>query len=134
MNQNDKSNLQSNAHLHDSFAHAFEGIISAIRTERNMKIHVCMAVLVTIFGFILDISKNEWIICIILFAFVMSMEVVNTSIEAVVDLICPEYNPLAKKAKDSAAGAVLICAIGSAIIGCIIFLPKLYVFILNYFG
>ena len=110
----------------NSFKYAFDGIKTALKTERNMKIHITIMILVIIAGIILKISKIEWIICIILFGFVISLELVNTAIENTVDLITMEKNPKAKIAKDVSAGAVLISAIGSAIIGLIIFLPKIY--------
>ena len=81
-------------------------------------------ILVIIFGIILKISKIEWIICITLFGLVISMELINTAVENTVDLITKEKNEQAKNAKDVAAGAVLVSAISSAIIGVIIFLPK----------
>ena len=108
-----------------SFVYAFNGIFVGIKEERNMKIHISIMILVIIFGIILKISKIEWIICIILFALVISLELVNTSIENTIDLITQERNPKAKIAKDTAAGAVLISAIVSAIIGLMIFIPKI---------
>ena len=81
-------------------------------------------VLVILLGCLLHISKAEWIVCLILFGMVMGLECVNTAVEAVVDLVTRERRPLAKKAKDAAAGAVLIAAIMAAIAGIIIFLPK----------
>lgn len=90
-----------------------------------MKIHLFAAAAVIIFGLILHISKTEWLVCLILFALVMGAELMNTAIEAVVDLVCPQKNDLAKLAKDASAGAVLVCAIFSAIAGGIIFVPKL---------
>ena len=107
-----------------SFKYAFEGILTGIKEEQNMKIHISIMILVIIFGIILKISKIEWIICIILFGLVISMELINTAIENVVDLITKEKNEQAKIAKDVAAGAVLVSAIASAIIGLIIFVPK----------
>ena len=77
----------------------------------------------------LKLSVTEWCICLTLFGLVMALELVNTSIEAVVDLVTEERKPLAKIAKDTAAGAVLIAAIMAAIIGCIIFVPKGLAFI-----
>lgn len=109
----------------NSFKYAFEGIFTVIRHERNFKIHCVMAALVVIGGIVLKISLSEWMDCLILFGLVMSLEMVNTAIEAVVDLVTDEYKPLAKKAKDVAAGAVLAAAIVSAIIGGIIFFPKI---------
>lgn len=76
-------------------------------------------------GVILKISAIEWCICMVLFGLVMALEHVNTAVEAVVDMVTEEYHPLAKVAKDTAAGAVLIAAIMAAIAGCIIFLPKI---------
>lgn len=107
-----------------SFKYAFEGIFTGIKKERNMKIHISIMILVIIFGILLKINKVEWIICITLFGLVISMELINTAIENVVDLITKEKNEQAKIAKDVAAGAVLVSAIASAIIGLIIFVPK----------
>ena len=94
-----------------------------------MTIHCGLSVLVVIAGIILKLSVMEWCICLTLFGLVMALELVNTSIEAVVDLVTEERKPLAKIAKDTAAGAVLIAAIMAAIIGCIIFVPKGLAFI-----
>ena len=82
-------------------------------------------VLVIISGFIFKISITEWIICIVLFGLVITVELINTAIETTVDIVMPEKNEKAKLAKDIAAGAVLVSAIASAIIGIIIFLPKI---------
>ena len=110
-----------------SFGHAFDGISAGLE-ERNMKIHCTMAVLVTFFGLILHISVTEWCICLGLFGLIMGLELVNTAIEALCDLVTQEYRPLAKRAKDTAAGAVLIASIMAAAAGLIIFIPRrLYV-------
>ena len=111
--------------LYQSFGYAFQGIFTCVREERNMKIHCVAAVFVVIAGVILKISAIEWCICLALFGLVMALEHVNTAVEAVVDMVTEEYHPLAKVAKDTAAGAVLIAAIMAAIAGCIIFLPKI---------
>ena len=105
-----------------SFQHAFEGIIQTIKKERNIKIHLSFMCAVILCGFYFRITKIEWMICLILFALVLSLELVNTAIEAVVDLASPDIHPLAKLSKDAAAGAVLISAIISAIIGLMIFI------------
>lgn len=112
--------------LYKSFGYAFEGIFACIREERNMKIHCFAMLLVIIAGIIFQISAMKWCICLILFALVMSLELVNTALEAVVDLVTEERKPLAKLAKDAAAGAVLAAAIFAVIIGCILFLPELW--------
>ena len=111
--------------LYRSFGYAFQGIFTCVRKERNMKIHCVAAVLVVIAGVILKISAIECCICMVLFGLVMALEHVNTAVEAVVDMVTEEYHPLAKVAKDTAAGAVLIAAIMAAIAGGIIFLPKI---------
>ena len=98
--------------------------MTCIKTERNMKIHCVFTALVVLAGIILGISATEWCICLTLFGLVMALELVNTSVEAVVDLVTEERKPLAKIAKDTAAGAVLIAAIMAAIAGGIIFVPK----------
>lgn len=109
-----------------SFGFAFEGIFNTFRSERNIKIHGAFMVAVVICGFIFRISLAEWFFCLVLFGLVTSLELVNTAIEAVVDLATKEQKPLAKKAKDAAAGAVLVSAIFAAIIGLFIFVPKLF--------
>lgn len=108
-----------------SFKYAIEGIITAIKSERNLRIHIVAMLIVIVFGIILKISTTEWIICIILFGFVIALELVNTAIENTIDLITTEINPKAKIAKDVSASAVLVSAITSAIIGVIIFVPKM---------
>ena len=90
-----------------------------------MKIHIIIMILVIIFGIMLKINTTEWIICILLFGLVISMELMNTAIENTVNLITKEKNQQAKIAKDVAAGAVLASAIVSAIIGLMIFVPKI---------
>ena len=107
------------------FGYAFEGIWTGIQKERNMKIHCLAVIAVTLAGTLFHITAAEWCICLLLFARVVSLELVNTAVEAVVDLVTEEKKPLAKIAKDTAAGAVLFSAIVSVIIGCIIFVPYL---------
>ncbi len=109
----------------NSFKYAIQGIISSFKTERNMKIHIFIMVLVIIAGIILKINKYEWIICVVCFAIVIGGELFNTAIETVVDMVMPYKNEKAKLAKDISAGAVLVFAIGAAICGLIIFVPKI---------
>ncbi|GED20300.1 hypothetical protein KGI01_20410 [Kurthia gibsonii] len=85
-------------------------------------------VVVIVAGFLTGISANEWTILLFVIAAVLSLEMTNSAIERVVDLVTDEFHPLAKRAKDLAAGAVLIAAIFSVIIGLIIFLPKWFEF------
>lgn len=107
------------------FKYAFSGILETIKKERNIKVHIFVMLLVIIAGLYFKISLIEWFICIILFSIVISGEIFNTAIENLVDLVCPEKNEKAKIIKDASAGGVLILAIGSAIIGLIIFVPKI---------
>lgn len=111
--------------IKNSFKYAIEGIFAAFKSERNMKIHIFAMLLVIVCGLVFQISGIEWAICLILFAGVIAMEIINTSIETIVDMVMPNYNSKAKIAKDTAAGAVLVWAVFSAIIGLIIFIPKI---------
>ena len=111
--------------LINSFYYAGRGIISGIKQERNFRIHISIMILVILAGFYFHISMFEWMICIILFGLVISLELVNTAIETTVDIAMPEKNEKAKIAKDVSAGAVLVVAIASAIIGLLIFIPKI---------
>ena len=120
-----------NKKLINSFKCAIQGIKQAVKTERNVKIHITIMILVIIAGIVLKINTQEWMICIILFGLVISLELVNSAIEATVDIAMPEINEKAKVAKDVAAGAVLVSAIASAIIGLIIFIPKVIAFCTN---
>jgi diacylglycerol kinase (ATP) len=104
-----------------SFNHAFEGIIYAARTERNMRIHLIAAVLVLIATMWLRLERAYVAIVVILVAVVLAMELMNTAIEAVVDLMTVAHHPLAKIAKDAAAGAVLVVSIGSIVVGYLVF-------------
>ena len=118
-----------NKRLTHSFKYAFEGIKQSYRGEQNLKIHTFVAILVIVFGFFLKISYFEWLICLVLIGLVLMAEFFNTAIEYVVDLASPKIHPLAKAAKDTASAGVLMMAIISAIIGGIIFIPKLIDFI-----
>ncbi len=111
--------------LLNSFKYAWAGIKQAYKGEQNLKIHTFIAILVIIFGFFLKISYLEWLVCLVLIGLVIMAEFFNTAIEYVVDLASPKIHPLAKAAKDTASAGVLMMAIISAIIGLIIFLPKL---------
>lgn len=107
-----------------SFKYAFTGIKTAFLKERNMKIHFVMAFLVILMGIYFKIKTWEWIALIIVISLVISCEMINTTIEELVNLLSPNIRVEAKNAKDIAAGAVLVFAISSLVIGLIIFLPK----------
>ena len=110
----------------NSFKYAIQGLLTSFKTERNMKIHICIMILVIIVGILFKINKYEWIICVICFAIVIGGELFNTAIETVVDMVMPYKNEKAKLAKDVSAGAVLVLAMGAAIVGFIIFMPKIF--------
>ena len=107
-----------------SFVYAAKGIKSVISSETNMKVHTGISVFVIIMGFAFHISTVEWLACILCIGLVFTVEIFNTSIETLVDLVSPQKHHLAGKTKDIAAGAVLVAAIMSVAVGIIIFLPK----------
>ena len=117
--------IRKNSQL-SSFRLAILGILTAIKQERNVKIHLVITILVIILGLLNDLSKQEWMFIAFCIGLVISLELINTAIERVVDLVTSEYHPLAKEAKDIAAGAVFIAALLSIVIGGIIFIPKIW--------
>ena len=116
--------LQNEKHK-NPFYYAIKGWGHALKTELNLKFDVLVAILTIVLGIVFKISITEWMICITLIGLVLSAELMNTAIETVVDMFTREKNELAGKAKDISAGAVLILAIASAIVGGIIFIPKI---------
>ena len=113
-----------------SFKYAFQGIKQSYKGEQNLKIHTFIAILVLVFAFFLKISFFEWVTVLVLIGLVLMAEFFNTAIEYTVDLASPKIHPLAKAAKDTASAGVLVIAIISAIIGLLIFVPK----IIEYLG
>lgn len=103
-----------------SFTYAFNGIVLSLK-QRNMIIHICCAILVIISGFVFKITQTEWLAILICIGVVLSLEIINTAIEHLVDLVEPNHNPKAGAVKDLAAGAVLVFSIISVIIGIMIF-------------
>lgn len=108
-----------------SFAYAFAGIRTLLRDEHNSRIHVFAMVCVVIAGFLLDISAMEWCVVALCCGGVLMAEALNSAVEALADLVSPEFHPLVKKAKDVGAAGVLMMAIAAATAGLIIYLPKL---------
>lgn len=106
-----------------SFKYAGEGIWSALRTEPNLKFHFIAAIIVFLLGEYFQISRFEWITLIIMIGVVLSLELTNTAIETVVNSFTEDIHPAAKKAKDVAAGAVLISALTAITVGVLVFLP-----------
>lgn len=108
-----------------SFGYSIDGLKYAYKYEQSMTIHFAMVIVVIVAGFLLKISVFEWLICFMLMGLVMATELINTSIEAVVDLTCPKIHPLAKIAKDTASAAVFVFSAVAFISGMIIFIPKI---------
>jgi len=106
-----------------SFSFAIKGVFSLFKGEPNARIHLVFACLVLALAYYFDVEKWEWVILIICITLVIAAEAFNTAIESLTDLASPDKHPLAKKTKDIAAAAVLICAISAAVIGLIIFVP-----------
>ncbi|MBM4762331.1 diacylglycerol kinase family protein [Bacillus sp. B15-48] len=124
MDSRDNNKFKRGSIIH-SFRFAFSGIVIAVKKERNLKIHIAIAGLVLFAGFLLEVSVTEWLIIFLCIGCMLTAEMLNSAVERVVDLRTKDYHPLAKEAKDIAAGAVLVFAITAAIIGVIIFGPKL---------
>lgn len=116
---------QGNSNFYESMGHALDGISYTTGHEKNFRIEIIFAIIVTIASFILKVSLIEWIVLILVIGMVLALEMVNTSIERCVDLVTKDYKELAKIAKDVSAGAVLVMSIFSAIIGILVFLPKI---------
>jgi diacylglycerol kinase len=108
-----------------SFGYAFAGIWHLVRTQRNAQIHLLVGACAVSLGAALGLERWEWLALVLVIAMVLAAEGMNTAVEAVVDLATSIRHPLAKAAKDVAAGTVLICAIAAVIVGCIVFLPHL---------
>ena len=110
--------------LASAFRCALQGILDTSH-ERNFHIELCFMVLCIILGFAFGISTTEWLVVVVCFGMVLGGECINSSIEAVVDLASPEFHELARKAKDAAAGGVLLFSVASFVIGLIIFVPRI---------
>ena len=106
-----------------SFKHAIDGIATAVRTGRNMCIIIACAAVVILLGFLCGLSGLEWAVILLCCGGMIFAELINTALESVVDMMTTEHLPLAKKAKDIAAGAVLVFAVFTVAIGLIVFIP-----------
>lgn len=108
-----------------SFKYAFDGLRVLLKDEHNMRIHFVLSIIAIVLGILLEITLTEWMFICLAIVMVISMEAVNSSIENLADFISPDRDERIKKVKDMSAFAVLFCAFGSLIIGCVIFLPKI---------
>jgi len=111
--------------LSKSFKFAFEGIVSEFKKGRNFRIQILMGTIAVIFGIILKITPPEWFSLILVISSVLILELVNTAVESIVDMISPEVQEKAKIAKDVSAGAVLVASIAACVVGAFLFLPRL---------
>ncbi|PJN53500.1 hypothetical protein PAEVO_02170 [Paenibacillus sp. GM2FR] len=107
--------------LYRAFGCAMRGILTAVQTERNMKIHIAAALIVFIAAALLQLDRVSWLFLVLAIALVFIAELVNTAVEAVIDLISPEEHVLARVAKDTAAGAALVAAVFAVVIGILVF-------------
>lgn len=111
--------------LTSAFKNASRGLAEAVRTERNLRIDAVFALVAIALGFALGLDAASWLAVVICIGMMFALETLNTAIEAVVDLASPGYHELARKAKDCAAGAALAGAIASAVVGIIVFAPRI---------
>ncbi len=103
-----------------SFQHAYQGIVSAVRTQRNLRFHFFAAIGVLVAALILGVSELELAVLVLTIVVVFVVEMLNTAMEFVVDLVTTEYHPLAKLAKDVSAGAVLVSSVGAVLVGLLV--------------
>ena len=112
-----------------SFVYAWTGIRSCFKSEPNFRIHLIAAIVVILFSLLFNISVIEWIVVGFCIAFVLTMEMINTAIEKLCDVVHKEQHPVIKRVKDIAGGAVLLSAVFSLITAGIIFLPKIIMYL-----
>jgi diacylglycerol kinase len=121
-----KRKAERTASLFESFYHAFRGFVIAFRTERNLRIHVTMAVVVATLAAVLRVDPSGWAMLTLAVGIVITAELVNTALERLVDIATNnEFHRVARDAKDTAAAAVLCSAIVAAIIGLLVFVPRI---------
>jgi diacylglycerol kinase (ATP) len=118
--------LKSLRHHHISFKHAFDGLIYAFSSQPNFRIHAFFSAVAVVGGIILNISSIEMLIIIFTILLGMTVEMINTSIESVTDLISKEWSLEAKIAKDVSAGMMLLIAMGAVLVSIYIFVPKIF--------
>lgn len=114
--------------LVNSFGYAGRGIVDALKDEPNLRIHFLIATLVVVLGFVFRLELIEWAVIIVCITLVITFELINTVLEEMVDLANPEISTAARKAKDISAATVLIASIGSALVGLLLFLPRIFQF------
>ena len=128
-----QTNSQRLGDLPKSFLYAGQGLWYLLRNQRNARIHLLLAVLAVVLALVLRLSFVEWAVLALAIGLVIAAEAFNTAVEALVDLVSPEHHQLAKVAKDTAAGAVLVAAMASIVVALFLFLPGIIQFIQNFF-
>src|SRR5213594_744965 len=116
--------MRSRPSIFESFNFAIEGVVHVLRTQRNLRIHFAVAVAVIVAAVAVGVSKLELIVLLISIAFVLVAEMINTAIEGTIDAATTSFDPMAKLAKDIAAGAVLIASVNAAAVGYLVFAGK----------
>ena len=116
-------------HSHNKFKVAFNGIKVVFKEESSFRYQFILLVLTVVFGLMIGLTRLEWITIVFAAILVFTFEMVNTAIENIIDIVSPDYSKMAGKIKDISAGAVLLSSIGAAIIGLLIFMPR----IINFF-
>ncbi len=111
-----------------SFKYALRGVGIIFKTQHNAWLHGLATVVVVFLGFLLNISGGEWAVVLLSITSVLAAEAFNTAMEIDIDLTSPNYHPYARDTKDVASGAVLLTALGAALVGIVVFTPKLFVF------
>ncbi|BBA08725.1 diacylglycerol kinase [Streptococcus oralis subsp. tigurinus] len=127
MDSQDNKRKWKNRDLISSLEFALTGILTAFKEERNMRKHAVTALVVILAGFVFQVSRIEWLFLLVSIFLVVAFEIINSAIENVVDLASHyHFSMLAKKAKDMAAGAVLVVSLLAAVIGALIFIPRIW--------
>lgn len=114
-----------------SFRYALEGLGYAVKSQRNLKIHLFFASLAICLAWLLGIRKLEWLLILLVIGLVIVLELVNTAMEAAIDLVTKDHHPLAKIAKDVAAASVLVAVILAVVVGLVVFLPEILALLYN---
>ena len=109
-----------------SVGYAFKGALLLLKTEASIKVQFIIAIIITIAGFYFEISSEEWLVQLLAIGLVMSIEGVNTAVEEIANFIHPEHHQKIGLIKDIAAGAVFIASIFAILVGCIIYIPKIF--------
>jgi diacylglycerol kinase (ATP) len=123
--QKNKKPIKDQQGVPRSFELAYRGLVYAVRTQRNMRIHVIIATLVLVASLLVDVKKLELAVLVLVILLVLITEMLNTALEFAVDLATKEYHPLAKLAKDVSAGAVLVSSVGAVLVGYLILADNL---------